>query len=176
MEKIQSVDQYIAAHMGDKIVRRAQSPVVGLLILLVGIFFMVLMRKVKMSDSMQALSLTVGLIAMAVGLVLTAMCLSKAIWHYVYQPTRSRMKRRKIYLSLADYHNVHEALANNNLDAFKTISPITSSNGAINLLFSRDRAVAFLQLGRYDTGHFEPESEVVALEGGQMSNIVHLLK
>ena len=87
MEKYQNINEYVAAMMGDKIVQKAKSPIMGLAILIIGIGLLVLLRTQKMSDSLSAACLTLGLISTALGLILTAMSLSKALGGYYYIPT-----------------------------------------------------------------------------------------
>lgn len=176
MEKYQTIDEYVASEMGDKIGRKAKSPLLGMLILAVGAALLVLLRTEVMPDALMATCLTLGIIALGVGLVLTAMCLTKAMWHYVYRPTRSAMRRRKRYLSLADYQHCLEAIGENRIESLATLLPVTSSNSALDLLYSRDHAIALLQAGRYDTGHFEPETPVVRLVGTEVATIQSLCK
>ena len=52
MEKYQTIDEYVAAEMSDKIERKAKSPLLGLLILAVGIFLLVMLRTQKMDDTL----------------------------------------------------------------------------------------------------------------------------
>lgn len=175
MEKYQTIDEYVASEMGDKVARKAKSPLLGLLILAIGIFLLVMLRTQNMGDTLMTLCLTVGIIALGVGLILTVMCLTKAIWHYVYKPTHSRMKQRKCYLGMTDYQHCMESIGENNLSALATLLPVTSSNCAISLLYSRDHAIALLQAGRCDSGHFVPETQVVLLTGTEVIRIQALL-
>ncbi len=176
MEKYQTIDEYVAAEMGDKIKRKAKSPLLGLLILAVGIVLLVLLLTQKMDDTLMTLCLTVGIIALGVGIIITAMCLTGAISHYVYKPTHSRMKQRKCYLNLDDYKLCIEAIGCNNLAVLGALQPITSSNSAINILYSRDHAVALLQAIRDNSGHFEPETPVIRLDGTEVAVIEVLCK
>lgn len=176
MEKYQTIDEYVAAEMGDKIKRKAKSPLLGLLILAVGIVLLVLSRTQKMGDTLLATCLTVGIIAVSVGIIITAMCLTGAISHYVYKPTRSRMRRRKCYLSIDDYQHCLDAIGDNNIGAFASLQPTTSSNGALDLLYSRDHAVALLQAIRDNSGHFEPETPVIRLSGNEVNAVQQLCK
>ena len=176
MEKYQTIDEYIAAEMSGKIARKAKSPLLGLLILAVGIALLVMLRMLPMGDSLMATCLTIGIIGTALGLIITAMCLTKALWHYVYTPTHSRMKQRKCYLSITDYQHCLDAIGNNNIGALGTLLPVTSSNSALSILYSRDHAVALLQAGRYDSGHFESETPVVRLVGTEVAAIEVLCK
>ena len=176
MEKYQTIDEYVAAEMSDKIKRKAKSPLLGLLILAVGIVLLVLLRTQRMDDTLATLCLTVGIIALGTGLVLTAMCLSGAISRYVYLPTNSRMRRRKCYISLDDYKLCLEAIGCNNLAVLGALHPVTSSNEAIDLLYSHDHAVVLLQAIRDNSGHFEPETTVIRLTGTEVTHIQALCK
>ncbi|MBQ9417812.1 MAG: hypothetical protein IJU19_04445 [Bacteroidales bacterium] len=176
MERYQTIDEYVAAEMGDKIKRKAKSPLLGLLILAVGIFLLVMLRTQKMGDTLMTTCLTAGIIALGAGVVITAMCLTGAISHYVYNPTHSRMKQRKCYLSLDDYKLCIEAIGNNNIAALGGLQPVTSSNSALNILYSRDHAVALLQAIRDNSGHFEPETPVIQLTGNEVNAVQQLCK
>lgn len=176
MEKYQTIDEYVATVMGDKIERKAKSPLLGLLILAVGIFLLVMLRTQKMDDTLMATCLTVGIIALGVGIIITAMCLTGAISHYVYKPTHSSIKQRKCYLSLDDYKLCLEAIGRNNLAALGALHPVNSSNGALNILYSRDHAIALLQAIRDNSGHFEPETPVIQLTGAEVTHIQALCK
>ena len=176
MEKIQTIEGYIAAEMDGKIVRKRNSPVTGLLLLAIGAGLLVLLFKAHLGDSLQTASLTVCAVCTAVGLLLTAMNVSGALWHYQYVPTHSRMTDRKVYLSVADYQQCTDAIGSNNAKALSTLMAVVSSNSAVRIVRSRDGAVALLQAGRYDTGHFEPETAVMLLTGTDVAAIEPLCR
>lgn len=176
MEKIQTINEYVATEMGGKIEKRAKSPLLGLLLMVVGIALLVLMRKGGLSDSMQALTMTLGVLTLAVGVLLAAMCFSKALWHYIYMPTHSRMKSRKVYLAEVDFQKCCNAFDTKEFSALGKLQPVNTSNAAIEMVYSVDHAVALLQVGRYDTGHFEPETPVACLLGTEVAAIQLLCK
>ena len=171
-----TIEQYIEAEMVGKMKRKSNSPIPNLLVLACGIVLLVVLHKVPMSDSLTATCLTLGLLGTAVGVVLTAMSLSGSMTHYVYLPTGSRMKKRKVYLGLDDYSLAVEAIASGNYKSLSTLKVTNTSNGALQLLYSRDGAIALVQAGRYDTGHFEPETPVACLTGVETATIQHLCK
>lgn len=171
MDNNKTIDKYIATEMGGKIVRKKEAPVAGLLLLMAGAVLLVLIRSIALPDSLQAATLTVGILGLAVGLVLTAMSLSGAMWHYKYLPTGSRLKDKKVYLGLTDYQKALDALVLGNKGGLAGLHSVTSSNSALRVLVSKDGAVALVQAGRYDTGHFEVESPVVCLFGTEVAAI-----
>lgn len=172
----QTIDQYIAAEMSGKIVKKANSPFAGVLTLVAGIALLMLMRLGHMGDSLQALVLTLGVLGTAVGLVLTAMTLSRALWHYHYVPTGKRMRDRKVYLGLDDYKRAADALSDGGLETLASLHPVTSSNAALRVLMSADSAMALVQAGRYDTGHFAPETPVRAVVGTEIAAVEALCR
>lgn len=176
MEKIQTINEYIAAEMGGKIVRKRKSPLAGLLLIAVGVAMMVLMNSTHMADSLQASALTVGLICLALGLVLTAMAFSGALWCYRYVTTGSKLKEKKVYLGAADYNKAAEALRNGDKGGLGNLKAVVSSNGALHVLRSLDGSIALLQAGRFDTGHFEAETPVMVLVGTEVAAIETLCK
>lgn len=176
MEKIQTINEYIAAEMGGKIVRKRKSPLAGLLLIAVGVAMMVLMNSTHMADSLQASALTVGLICLALGLVLTAMAFSGALWCYRYVTTGSRLKEKKVYLGADDYNKAAEALRNGDKGGLGNLKAVVSSNGALHVLRSLDGSIALLQAGRFDTGHFEAETPVMVLVGTEVAAIETLCK
>lgn len=176
MENIQTIDEYINEKMADKIVRKRKSIAVPLLVLAAGIALLVLMRVAVMADSLQATLMTVGIICLGVGLVLTAMNLSGAMWYYRYVPTGSRMKDKKQYLGIADYQHCVDAIVKNDAAALATLQPMVSSNSAVRVLYSVDGAFALLQAGRYDTGHFEVETAVMPVSGTEVAGIKMLCR
>lgn len=173
---MKTIEQYIDTEMSGKITRKRNSPLPGLLVLAVGIAMWVLLCTADLGDSLSATCLTVGLIATALGLILTAMNLSGALTHFVYLPTRSRMRRRKCYLSIGDYQHCLDAIGSGNIGALATLLPVTGSNEALDLLYSHDHAVALLQAIRDNSGHFEPETPVLRLTGTEVTHIQSLCK
>ncbi|MBR1784930.1 MAG: hypothetical protein IJ760_05775 [Bacteroidales bacterium] len=165
MENKTNIHEYAATVMGGKIAQKRSFPIIGLVALAAGVALLAAMRVASMGDSLQMLALAAGIIALAVGLVLTAMGLGGAVKHYVYLPTGSRMASRTIYLSPADYAIAVEALGRADAAMLGSLHPVGSSNLALLTLRSRDGAVALLQAGSLDTGHFVPESDVLCLEG-----------
>ncbi len=176
MGKYQTIDEYVAAEMGDKIVKKSRSPLLGLLILFAGIGLIVLLCKMPMGDILQSVCLTFGMIGAVLGIILTGMCLTKALVYYVYNPTHSRMKQCKCYLGGDGYKLCLEAIGSNNFATLGALQPVTSSNSALSILYSRDHAVALLQAGRYDSGQFEPETPVVCLVGTDVTHVQALCR
>lgn len=168
----QTIEQYIAAEMDGKIVRKSNSPLLGILVLAVGIGLLVLMRTTALPDSVMALCLTFGLIGIVVGLVLTGICLTGAMSHYVYLPSGSRMKDKKIYLGADEYRYCLDAFATGEMKRLSTLIPVVSSNSVLRVLAANDKSIALVQAGRYDTGHLEPETDVVFLQGADLGTLL----
>lgn len=176
MEKHQTIDEYIATYMGDKIVRKAKSPLQGIFILVAGIGLLLMLHTLKLSDAMTTSCLTFGIIFTGLGIIITAMCITKSIWHYVYLPTHSRMRRHKCYLNSGDYQHCIECIGDNNITALATLLPIVSSNCALDLLYSQDGVIVLLQFVRDNSGHFEPETPVILITGTEVNAVQHLCK
>lgn len=176
MEKYQTIDEYITAVMGEDVTRKAKSPLLGLFIMAVGIGLLVLLRTQTMGDALMTSCLAIGMLLLGVGIVIAAMCFTKAIWHYVYKPTHCRMKWRKCYLGADDFRRCVEAINSGESKNLATLVPDTNSNSALRILYSRDHAVALLQAGRDDSGHFEPETPVLQLSGKDVTWIHALCK
>ena len=175
MEQYKTIDQYIASEMGGKIAKRSQSPLLGLLILAVGVGLLVLLHGSTKESPLEVLCLTVGIGALAVGLVLTAMCLTGALSHYVYTATKSKMKMKRVYLSSDEYRRCVEALNGGDRSALAGLTPVVSANCLLQLCYSHDRAIALLQACT-DTGHFTPETPVTVLVGSEVAAIEPLCK
>lgn len=176
MEKYPTIDQYVASAMGDQIIRRAKSPLMGFTILAAGLALLALMHNVPMADSLQAFCLTVGVLALGVGVVLAAMCLTKALWHYHYRPSNCRMHLKKLYLDTGDYRRCLDALGAGSTADLARLRPIGTSNAQLQILYSRDHSLALLQAGRLETGHFEPDTPVVQLSGQEFAALKELCK
>ena len=162
--------------MSNLIVRKRNSPLPALLVLIVGIGCLVLLRTVAMSDSLSATCLTVGLIATAIGLILAGMSFTGAMSHYVYVPTQSRMREKKVYVSGDDYAHLVESLAEGNMKPIATLRAVVSSNSAIRFLTSNDGECMLIQALRDQSGHLEPETEVRHLSGAAAAEVIHLTK
>ena len=173
---MKTIEQYIETEMNGKIARKRNSPLLSLLILAVGLGMWLLLCTANLSDSLSTTCLTVAVITTALGLILFGMNLSGAMTHYVYLPSGSKMHEKKVYVSGDDYKDITDAIANGNLQALATIRPVVSSNSALRLLASHDGACALVQAGRYDTGHFEAETDVWVLTGPKVSAVAHLMK
>lgn len=173
---MKTIEQYIETEMSGKISRKRNSPLPSMLVLAVGIGLLVLLRVAKMGDSLGTASLTLGIIFTALGLIHTAMSLSGAMSHFVYLPTHSRMKEKKVYVSAGDYQDLADAIASGNLQPFATIRPVVSSNSALRILASHDGECALVQAIRDQSGHFEPETDVRLLTGPSAAAIQHLMK
>ena len=157
---MKTIEQYIETEMSGIIARKRNSPLPAVLVLVVGVGMLVLMSAARMGDILSATCLTVGLIGTVIGLILTAMNLSGAMTHFVYLPTRSRMREKKVYLGGDDYRDIVEAINNGDFQKLADLSPVVSSNSAVRLLASRDGECVLFQAIRDHNGHFEPETEV----------------
>ena len=173
---MKTIEQYIDTEMAGKIARKRNSPFIALLVLAVGLGMWGLLCTVNMEDSLSATCLTVALVCTALGLILTGMSLSGALTHFVYLPTHSRMREKKVYISGDDYKDVVEAVNNGNLQSLATMRPVVSSNSAIRILASRDGECVLVQAIRDQSGHFEPETEVHILTGPSAAGHIHLTK
>ncbi len=171
-----TIEQYIDAEMNGKITRKKNSPLPSLLVLAVGIGLLVLIRTKPLSDSLMATCLTIGILATVAGLILTAMSITGAMTHFVYLPTRSRMRDKKVYVSGDDFKDIDEALGNGDLRTLATIRPVVSSNSALRILVSADKECALVQAIRDQSGHFEPETATKVLTSREVAAVEHLLK
>lgn len=176
MEHIQSIEEHIAAEMGGKIVRKRNSILVPLLVLIIGIGLLVLLTQSHMSDALSSACLTVGLIATVLGLVLTAMNLSGALSHYQYASTGSRMKDHKVYLTVDGYRKATDALSTGNMSSLSDLQPVTSSNTALHILVCKDDSIALVQPLRDESGHLEPDAPVKCLVGTEVASLHKLCK
>ena len=163
MEPYKSIDEYISSEMEGKIKKQANSPLPGIALLVLGIGLLLSLPRVGGNDNVQALLLTLGILMAAVGLVLTVMCFTRALWHYSYVPTGSSMKSHRVYLNGTHYALLLEALRSGDLKALAGIEPVNSSNLAVRIVDSSDGEVALLQAGNCASGPFVPESPVVVL-------------
>lgn len=174
MEHIQSIEEYIASDKSGKITRKKNSPIIPLLVLAVGIMLIVLVTRMYLGDVLSLTCLTVGLIASATGIILTAMNFSGALYHY--ETSKCRMKDHKIYLSIDDYQKVYDALSGSSLTSLGEIHPVVSSNNALRILVSSDGSIALVQLLRDESGHLSPSAPVRCLQGTDVTHIKPLCK
>ncbi len=173
---MKTIEQYIETELSGKIARKRNTPLLALLVLAVGVGLLVLLGRVKMSDTLSATCLTVGLIATVVGLVLTAMNLSGAMTHFVYLPTHSRMCEKKVYLYIDDYRDYVEAINNDELRKLACMHPVVSFNTAVRLLASRDGECVLVQAVRDQNGHIETETGVRVITGPMAAELLHMTK
>lgn len=171
-----TINEYIATELKGKIISKKKSPLLGLLLLLAGVGLLVLQGVVALTDTLQTVLLTMGVLCGLVGLALTVVALGGGMRQYVYQPTGSRLTERKVYLSVGDYATAAKALDGGDLHLLSTLHPEVSSNSALHLLRSKDGAIALVQGGRYDTGHFEADTRVVCLFGTEVAVLDMLCK
>lgn len=176
MENILTIDQYIAANMGSQIQKRAKSPLMGLVVLAAGVGLLVLMNTSHLADSLQALLLTLGILATGVGVVVTAMCLTKTMWHWHYLPSNRRMRLKRLYLDVSDYRRCIDALGANRPADLVRLRPIGTSNEQLRILYSSDHSIALLQAGGLETGHFEPATPVIQINGTEFAAIKELCR
>jgi hypothetical protein len=176
MEHIQSIEEHIAAEMGGKIACKHNSILAPLLVLCIGIGLLVLMTQSHLSDALSSACLTVGLIASAVGLILTAMNLSGALCHYTYVSTGSRMKDHKVYLTADDYRKAVDALSEGDTATLSDLHPVNSSNCALRILSSTDGSIALMQPMRDESGHLAPDAPVKCIVGTEVAHIKSLCK
>lgn len=162
--------------MNGKITQKRNTPLPSVLVLAAGVGLLVLVRMAAMGDTLMAACLTVGVILTAAGLIVVAMNLSGAMTHFVYQPTRSRMRDRTVYLAVDDYNAAVEALVAANAKPLAGIRPVTTSNAALRILSSGDGVCVLVQATRDQNGHFEPEAEPLLLLGDDTAAVRHLMK
>jgi hypothetical protein len=173
---MKTIEQYIETELSGKIARKRNTPLLALLVLAVGVGLLVLLGRVKMSDTLSATCLTVGLIATVVGLVLTAMNLSGAMTHFVYLPTHSRMCEKKVYLYIDDYRDYVEAINNDELRKLACMHPVVSYNPEVRLLASSDGECVLVQAVRDQNGHIETETGVRVITGPMAAELLHMTK
>ena len=176
---MKTIEQYIEAEMADEISCKKDT-IVSLSVLVFGIAMWVLLCFTRMSSGLTHACLFFALICTVVGMILTGMCLSGILSHYVYLPTHSRMREKRVYINNIDYSQFVDALAQNECSNIKTTTkllwPLSNSNYAIRIFFSHDKVCALVQAGRNYRGYFEPETDVRLLTCTEVSSILPLLK
>lgn len=173
MEKI---DEYILKHMNNEVEKKGKNPTLWLLLTVIGVAIIVVSFSKSLSDSLQTFLLTVGSAAAAVGAVLSVLCITKTMWVYQYLPTGKSIKMRSIYLSIDDYKQLKTALADHRYAELGKLQPQVSTNMGAQLAGTTDGKFALLQGGRYDVGHFEPETEVFRLDGAESAAVQSWIK
>lgn len=176
MEKIETIEEYLSTRMNDKIARRKKSPVAYLTLLIIGIGSLVSLKHLPANDSLQMAVLTVGIIALAVGVVLTAMWLSGALWHYTWLPSHSKMKEKRLYLDSNDYAKAVDGLARGDKHIFEKIGLSNNGNSLVRILYSHDRAVAVVQACHEDGAHLEPDTSPLCFTGEETSFIIPICR
>jgi len=171
MDKIKNIDEYISEQMGSEVAKKGKNPILWLLLTVVGVAVIVVSFSDSLSDSVQTLLLTIGSIMAAVGAVVSVLCITKTMWVYTYLPTGSRIATKTVYLALDDYKRFKEMVSNSSYGDLGELHPQVSTNMGVELARSADGRLVLLQAGRYDVGHFEPETEVVRLEGDGASSV-----
>lgn len=169
MENIQNIDEYIIEKMADKVVRKGNSPWAWILLTAIGAAAVAVSFTQKLSDSGQMLLLTLGVVAVLVGGVLTALCLSKTLWYYFYEPTGQRVRQRLYYLSAEDYAKCCDALTEKSYSQLGNLQPQVTSLLVLQAAWSCDGSFVLLQAGRHDSGRMLPETTVARLEGAEAS-------
>ena len=164
-QNIQNIEEYIAGEMAGKVVRKAKSPLAWILLTAIGAAALVASFAGSVTDSMQMLLLTLGVTAVLVGGVLTALCLTKTLWYYYYEPTHSRVRTKLIYYTTDEYAKCCDALAKGEYNCLGNLQPQITSLLVLQAAWSSDGSFALLQAGRHDSGRVLPETEVARLEG-----------
>lgn len=157
------LNEYIETKMKGIIVKRRNSLFIPIVILAIGVAALVLALVVNLGDIVQVALLSAGSMTAAVGLVWVILGLCGSLRHYHYQPTNSRMRKRRIYLTPEDLHHCEEAIRNNDIAIFTSIKPATDSNCALNVIYSTDMNIALLQAVRYDGPRTEPTTDVMVV-------------
>lgn len=94
---------------------------------------------------------------------------------YIYSPTSSTMKMYTLYIESADADRCLEAIKVNP-ELFKNVHRVSSSNCSVQVLLSKDRQAALVQLSKYVPHTYEPRTNPMLLTGNQVASILTLLQ
>lgn len=176
---MKTIEQYIETELSDEMANKKET-LSSLFVLIVGIGLWVLPRIVEMDNNMISSCITLALICTVVGIITTGMSISGAMSHYLYLPTRSRMREKMIYINNIDYSDVIATLTQGGTAEIQSTAtmlwPVAKSSHAIRIFTSRDRACVLIQAGRENAGHFTPETDVCMLTGTKVEAIRPLLR
>ncbi len=167
MDKKTTIEEYIQTTMNNKIACRTNNPTVYFATLAAGVTLLVSLKFVHTGDSLQMVMLTGGLVLLAIGLVLTAMWLSGALWHYIWLPTRSRMKEMRIYMPQDKYATLVEGLKRGDKHILEDTTPAGDGNSVVRILYSRDRTIAIVQACHEEGNHLEPDTTPLCFNGDE---------
>jgi hypothetical protein len=176
---MKTIEQYIETELSDEMANKKET-MSSLSVLAVGIGLWAMLRFVEMDSGMASSCTFLALLCTVAGIITTGMSISGAMSHYLYLPTRSRMREKMIYINNIDYSDVIAALTQGGTSEIHTTAtmlwPVSNSSHAIRILASRDKACALIQAGRDSAGHFKPETDVCLLTGSRVEAIQSLLK
>lgn len=174
METNMELKQYLLSGNETDIEVRRGTPLPWIGLLVVGLVLLVLSFRIASSDILSTVLVTVGFLCAAVGAVMIFVALR--IPRFVYKPTGSVMRQRRVYLRDTQRQQIAETLADDSLAGLEKLEKVVSSNTQLLLLVARDGSCAAVQPTEFVESHFEPTGAVRLVRGQGASRVEAFLR
>ena len=104
------------------------------------------------------------------GIVMVFRLFDKKSGHYVYAPTKSRIRTRDIYISSSDKETCRKILENSDFASLENVGRNNNSLTMLKIAISDDNRFAALQMYESDMG-FSPTTQCVSVLD---SDVIHV--
>lgn len=169
MENIIEIEDYIHNNPNLHIGSHRKSPMASVAVLVCSIALVAVAQMINHHDSLQMSALSAGVAGILAGAIMLMLCFGKGA-NYVYSPTKSPMRRYRLYISSGNRQQMLDLLSAGDMGRLKAIRHEVSTNTMVDVLISKDGACALLQVKEYGTT-FEPVSPVCQVTGDGVQQV-----
>lgn len=176
MDKIIEIEDFLKQLESEHIVeKRRPSPIPALCSLVVGGAITFAGLALQLPDSLRYMLISIGMILLLLGLTFIFMFFDKKTGHYVYLPTKSRIKTHKIYISSSDRELCREILQSGDLERLPQVKQNINSQFLLIIKISTDNRFAAVQLYEHDMS-FSPITMPVAVYNSKVDPVITFIE
>lgn len=163
MSNIESIDDVFAKIAGDAVEFRRKSPVLPIVLFLVGVgltIWSVTSAALKDNSALSSMLMLTGIALTVAALVMAGITLGSKGQYAVHKNTGEKLVRYERFYDAKDRERLGKALASADLKEFSAIPKNPSSRVLVTFYCTKSGSLAMAQMSEYIPHNFEPVTEV----------------
>ncbi|MBP5758900.1 MAG: hypothetical protein J6W45_05820 [Bacteroidales bacterium] len=172
---MENIQEYLEKMCDEKTLekRRANS-VIPVCLVLAGTVVLLYGILAELSDTISNALIIIGFIVALLGFAMVFRLFDKKSGHYVYAPTKSRIRTRDIYISSSDKETCRKILENSDFASLENVGRNNNSLTMLKIAISDDNHFAALQMYESDMG-YSPTTQCVTTPDSEVAHVRNFL-
>lgn len=154
--------------------KRRANAVIPVCLVLAGTVVLLYGILAELSDTISNALIIIGFMVALLGFAMVFRLFDKKSGHYVYAPTKSRIRTRDIYISSSDKETCRKILENSDFASLENVGRNNNSLTMLKIAISDDNHFAALQMYESDMG-YSPTTQCVIAHDSEVAHVRNFL-